>query len=196
MLDFLVQADTDLLIWIHQHLHNDVLDAMIPLFRNKWFWIPVYVFLVAFMLINYRSRGWIWVLIMLFGIGVADTTSSKLIKRSVDRLRPCHVERVEAQLNMLVPCGGKYSFTSSHAANHFTMAILIFLTLGRRFRKVRWPVIAWAALVGFAQVYVGVHYPLDIVGGALLGLLIGGVLAWYFNSQWGFDEGTTPRESG
>ena len=185
MLDFLIDIDTDLLFWIHHHLHTDWLNQWVPALRDKWLWIPVYVFLLVFMLINFKARGWIWILIMLFAVGLADTLSSKVVKRSVQRLRPCHVEHVEAQIETLVPCGGKYAFTSSHAANHFAIAFFIIFSLGKVIRVVRWPAFLWASAICFAQVYVGVHYPLDILGGALLGLMIGGGLAWYFNQRWG-----------
>ena len=187
MLDFLVQLDIALLEWIHAHLHADWSNAVVPWLRNKYTWIPLYIFIIAFMLINYRSRGWIWVLLVLFCVGLGDTASSKLMKKNVKRLRPCHTEQVKDNIDLLVPCGGLYSFTSSHATNHFAIAFFIFFTLGRVHRKIKWPILIWAALVSFAQIYVGVHYPLDILGGTILGFAIGGLVAWYFNKKWGFD---------
>jgi membrane-associated phospholipid phosphatase len=185
MLDILVQTDTDLLVWIHQQVHSMWLDSFVPLLREKWLWLPLYMFLLGFMLFNYGTRGLIWAIVFVFSVGIADNVSSKLIKNSVERLRPCHNEDVAPMLDMKIPCGGKYSFTSSHAANHFTIAFFIFFTIGRTMRFVRWPFILWAAAVGFAQVYVGVHYPLDIVGGTIVGFLIGGLGAMFFNKRWG-----------
>ena len=180
MLSTLLALDADLLIWIHTHLHNAFLDWLIPLLRSKWTWLPLYVFLAAFVLINYGKRGGLWILFFVFAIIVSDTISTRLIKDQVERLRPCHTQGVVEHLHMLVSCGGQYGFCSSHAANHFTMAAFIVFTLGRSFRKIRWPLWIWAALIAFAQVYVGVHYPLDVVVGAGLGLLIGWVIAWYY----------------
>jgi len=190
MLDHIIQWDIATLEWIHSHLHNDFLNRVMPLFRNKLFWIPLYIFLVAFTLMNFRSRGWVWILLFIFTVGVCDQVSSKGIKYSLKRLRPCHTEIVQDNIDLLIPCGGLYSFTSSHATNHFGMAVFIILTLGRVFRRIRWPFFLWACLVSFAQVYVGVHYPLDIICGGILGSIIGGLVAWYFNARWGF----SPRE--
>ena len=192
MLDYLIQLDVQLLEWVHAHMHSSWSDAIVPYLRNRFVWIPLYVFIIAFMLFNFRTKGAIWVLALLFVVGLVDQTSSKFIKYSVKRLRPCHTEQVQENLDMLVPCGGLYSFTSSHAANHFGMSFFIFFTLGRVFKKIKWPVLIWAALVSFAQVYVGVHYPLDILGGALVGFVIGGTLAWYFNLRWALEKQALP----
>jgi len=194
MLDYLIQLDTQLLEWVHAHLHSSWSDAIVPYLRNKYVWIPVYVFILGFMLFNFRTKGVIWVLGLLFVVGLVDTTSSKFIKHSVKRLRPCHTEQVQEHLDLLVPCGGLYSFTSSHAANHFGMSFFIFFTLGRVIKRIKWPVLIWAALVSFAQVYVGVHYPLDILGGSIVGFVIGGALAWYFNLRWAFDKEPKPGQ--
>ncbi|MDX1407761.1 MAG: phosphatase PAP2 family protein [Saprospiraceae bacterium] len=187
MLEALLDIDTDLLIWVHNHLHADWLNAWVPLLREKWLWVPVYIFLILFMILNFQRSGVVWVLLLLFAVGLADTTSSKVIKRSVKRVRPCHVEQVESRIETLVPCGGKYAFTSSHAANHFAVACFLIFTLGKRIRRIRWPALVWAASICFAQVYVGVHYPLDVVFGALLGTLIARGVAWYFNRKWSLD---------
>lgn len=188
MLEYLAQTDTDLLVWIHREVHSAWLDGFVPLLRDKWFWIPLYIFMLGFMLFNFGRRGAIWGLLLVFSVGVADNVSSKVIKRSVERLRPCHNEDVAPLLDMKIRCGGLYSFTSSHAANHSTVAFFIFFTMAGALRKVRWPFMIWALLVGFAQVYVGVHYPLDIVGGFVVGFLIGGAVAAFFNKWWHLTE--------
>ena len=179
MIGALTNLDTSVLWWIHAH-HNSALDWLMPVVRDKWTWLPAYLFLLAFMLMNFGRRGAVWVLFFIFSIVVSDLASSRLIKYHVKRLRPCHTEHVAERLDMLVSCGGKYSFTSSHACNHFAMAAFIFFTLGVLFRRIRWPVMGWAALIAFAQVYVGVHYPLDVIAGGLLGTMIGGLIAWYY----------------
>jgi len=86
----------------------------------------------------------------------------------------------------MVHCGSGYSFTSSHATNHFALAVFIFLTLGKLGWYFRWPFILWATIIAYSQVYVGVHFPLDIISGAILGTLIGFILAILFNRYVGF----------
>ena len=80
---------------------------------------------------------------------------------------------LKKEVNLLVPCGGGYSFTSSHATNHFAIATFLILTLGLIFKWIKLPLLFWAASIAFGQVYVGVHYPLDIFFGAILGMSVG-----------------------
>ncbi|HLF64526.1 MAG TPA: phosphatase PAP2 family protein [Saprospiraceae bacterium] len=191
MLETIQSIDTRLLIWIHEYLRSDVLDWLMPLVRSKWTWAPLYVFLLAFMLFNFGKRGGLWALFFIFAIALSDSVSSKVIKYQVKRIRPCHTELTATHLHMLVPCGGQYGFTSSHASNHFAMATFLFFTLGRMMRRIRWPVIIWAVCIAFAQVYVGVHYPLDVIGGGVLGAIIGAGIAWYYNlrmKRWNIAE--------
>ncbi|GJM34616.1 MAG: hypothetical protein DHS20C18_36170 [Saprospiraceae bacterium] len=115
-------------------------------------------------------------------IAVADGASSQLIKKNVKRLRPCRTEALA--VNLLVPCGGGYSFTSSHATNHFAIALLLIMVFGKRFRQIKWPLLLWAASIAYGQVYVGVHYPIDVIAGGLLGSLIGvGVAYLYYTAE-------------
>lgn len=185
MLEHLLAMDTQLLLWIHKYLHNQFLDPIMVLLRNKWTWLPLYVFLLSFMLFNFGKRGGLWILFFIFAIALSDTLSTKVIKYQVQRLRPCHTELVQSHLKMLVPCGGQFGFVSSHASNHFAMAMFLFFTLGRFIRKIRWPLVIWAGLIAFAQVYVGVHYPFDVIAGGLLGCVIGWGIAWYYNHRLG-----------
>lgn len=193
MLQSLLSLDTDLLLLIHKYLHNEFFDWLMPVLRAKWTWLPLYVFLLAFMLMNFGRRGGLWVLFFIFTLALSDTVSSKAIKYEVKRPRPCQLEMVATQLHVLVPCGGGYSFTSSHASNHFAMATFLFFTLGRMIRRIRWPAMIWAASIAFAQVYVGVHYPVDVLAGGVLGALIGWGIAWYYNKRlhhWSILEGS------
>ncbi len=98
----------------------------------------------------------------------------------MQRPRPCQNEALKEEVRLLVPCGSGYSFTSNHATNHFALAVFFAGTLGVFFKRWRWLLFLWAALVAYAQVYVGVHYPLDVAAGALLGMTIGSlvVLIW------------------
>ena len=153
--------------WSHPSL-----DVFFLAMRNKTFWIPLYLFLLVFFALNFGKKGWIIILGLAFTIGLADSVSARLIKRTVKRARPCQELAASGNVRTLIKCRG-YSFTSNHAANHMAIAVFLFMILGRRFRKLRFPLIFWALLIGYAQIYVGVHYPTDILGGWLLGYVIG-----------------------
>ncbi|MCA0238242.1 MAG: phosphatase PAP2 family protein [Bacteroidetes bacterium] len=167
----LLSADAALFHFINSTLGNPVFDVLLPLFRERLLWAPLYVFLAAFFVLNYGKKGWMVVLIACLAVGLADFTSSTLIKKNVRRIRPCNDEIVQVQER--VHCGGGYSFPSSHAANHFAAAVMIgglLAPVRRWIRPVAW---MWAAIIAFSQVYVGVHYPIDVTCGAILGILIG-----------------------
>ena len=101
-------------------------------------------------------------------------TGTYVFKHGFERLRPCNDPEFTDHVRLVIKhCGGGYSFLSNHAANHFGMAVFFFITLRHVFRKWAWLVFVWAGLIAFAQVYVGVHYPLDVLCGALLGMVFG-----------------------
>ncbi len=173
MTDLILQFDQWLFHLINGQLHNSLFDAIMPYWRSKYVWMPLYIFLFSFLLINWQKRGIIIIVFGLLTVGIADLTSSKLVKPVVERLRPCNEPALEFEVRELVRCGGGYSFTSSHATNHFALASFFVLVFGRRFRRINWLLWGWAASIAYGQVYVGVHYPLDVFAGALLGTFIG-----------------------
>ncbi len=173
----LLQFDEQLFHIINNDWHNAFLDAIMPAWREKKTWIPLYVMIAAFAIIKFKIKGLYFLIAVALTVGIADNVSSQLIKKNVKRIRPCNDATLQEEVRLLVPCGSGYSFTSSHATNHFAVATFISMTLGQFYRKIRFPFFLWAATIAFGQVYVGVHYPLDIVCGALLGSLIAFILA-------------------
>lgn len=172
-----IAADQFLFELINGQAHNAVLDWLMPIWREKSTWIPLYIALAAFVGYKYRLQGLYLILALALAVGLADTVSSKIIKPSVHRLRPCNDPALKDEVQLLVHCGSGYSFTSSHASNHFAVAAFLSLTLGLHYRRIRWPLYLWAASIALGQVYVGVHFPLDIFIGAILGLIIGNIVA-------------------
>ncbi len=170
-MDVILHLDESLFYVINSTGQNAFFDWLMPLWRDKINWIPLYIILAGIILYQLKIKGLYLLLVLGITIGISDTASSKLIKKTVKRERPCRNTNLPAVRN-LVHCGGGYSFTSSHATNHFAVAaFLIFLT-GGIFGKWRYWLWIWAALVAYAQVYVGVHYPLDVICGGILGVLI------------------------
>lgn len=165
-------------IWQHPFL-----DAVLPYMRNQWFWAPLYLFLLAFMPKNFGKKGWLWCLGFIITFAIADFVSASLVKPYFERLRPCNDPKIMDVVHLLVNCGSGKSFPSTHATNHFALAVFSAMTLYKRYRIV-WPLaIAWAVVVSYSQIYVGVHFPLDVICGALLGSLAGFMTGKLF-SRW------------
>lgn len=169
----LLHFDEMLFHMVNAGCRNGFFDWLMPLLRDKYFWAPFYVFVASFLLINFRKKGLLLLLALVLTVGLSDSLNSQLLKKNVQRLRPCQVLEPSKDMHLLVPCGAGFSFPSTHAANHFAMAVFLSLAMGPVFRWAKFPLLAWAASVAFAQVYVGVHFPLDVVFGGLFGALIG-----------------------
>ena len=149
------------------------LDAVLVPWRERDNWLWLYAALALLVLWQYRLFGLYAVLAVGLTVGVADQLSSQVIKPAVERPRPCRTPGAATPGRTLVHCGGGYSFPSSHAANHFALAVVLLASVGRRWGGWRYLLLLWAALVAYAQVYVGVHFPVDVLVGALLGSGIG-----------------------
>jgi len=180
MIDQLVSLDQEVFLAINQGLSNVFFDWLMPVLRNPYSWAPLYLFIIIFCIRNYRNKGVIIVLFVLITFGLADAISSSVIKKSVKRIRPCNDIEFKEEVAVRVRCGSGYSFTSSHATNHFAISVVLIMIFFKRWRHILWLALLWAFIVSFAQIYVGVHYPLDILGGALLGAFIGYIIGLIF----------------
>lgn len=173
MLDQLIAFDKELFLAINQGLSNVFFDWLMPILRNPYTWAPLYLFIIIFSIVSYKWRGVILILAVIANFAVSDMVSSHLIKKNIQRIRPCNDVEFKEQVNLRVRCGSGYSFTSSHATNHFAMAVFLIIAFRKRWKHVLWVGLLWAASISFAQIYVGVHYPGDILAGAIIGTLIG-----------------------
>ncbi|MFK7807710.1 MAG: phosphatase PAP2 family protein [Saprospiraceae bacterium] len=183
-MDTILQWDQALFQAMNQELQNSFFDLLLPIWRNKYTWIPAYILLIWFLLKQLGRKGGFIILAAVLTIAIADTLSSKVLKKSIQRLRPCKTELIKAEVHLLVPCGSGYSFPSSHATNHFALAVFLISLLGTQFSKIKVPLLLWASLIAIAQVYVGVHFPFDVLVGALLGSLVGLATARIFKLLW------------
>ncbi|WP_116105659.1 phosphatase PAP2 family protein [Lewinella sp. IMCC34191] len=155
--------------FLNQDIANPIFDAVLPVYRDKLTWLPLYM-LVTYLLWNrYGYRKTLYLLLCIGAvIAVADQLAASVIKPWVGRIRPCATESLAGEVRVLVGCGGKLSFPSNHATNHFAVATLLMLTFVRKwYWRLAW--FAWALSISLAQVYVGKHFPGDILAGALLG---------------------------
>lgn len=171
-LDKLKVWDKDLFLKINGTWISAVGDFIFPILRFPKTWIPLYVGLFLFMVIKLKWKSWPWVLMALVCILISDQLSSQVLKGYFERLRPC--QDFPEMVRLLVGhCPGNASFPSSHAVNHFAIGIYFMLSLKAYFKKWSYLFVFWALSICYAQVYVGVHFPLDVLGGAVIGILIG-----------------------
>jgi undecaprenyl-diphosphatase len=173
MIDYLRTADQFLFRLINQQGHFNIADWMMPFFRNPYFWSPLYLFMLSYLFLNFPKQAWKLLAYVLFTFALTDLISTQIFKAFIFRPRPCWDFSALNQVRMLIPCSTGNGFVSSHAANHFGLSTFLFIALrdltGKRYRLL----FIWAALICYAQVYVGAHYPGDVLGGAALGILLG-----------------------
>ena len=180
MPDYLLQLDRHLFHFVNHDLGNAFFDVLMPVFRNRLVWIPLYVFIFVFCLWRYQKSGAVIILFLALTFGVADFGSATIIKSTYKRVRPCNDPAMAPTIISRVPCGTGYSFPSTHASDHFAIAVCLIMIFHRQYKWILPVGLLWAAVISFAQVYVGVHYPIDITCGAIYGTLTGLLLGWAF----------------
>ena len=172
-MESLLYYDQQIFFFINRQLSNPAFDFIMPYVRERDFWIPLYVLLVFYFVRLLKKWSWVALLTAAITVVITDQVSSSLLKPWIARLRPCNDPSLAEQVQLIVNCGSGFSFVSSHAANHFGIACFLIVMLQHRLKWILPVALFWAALVSFAQVYVGVHYPLDVICGGLLGVAIG-----------------------
>jgi undecaprenyl-diphosphatase len=157
-------------------LHTSFLDPLMWQISGRIIWIPLYALIIFFMMRQRKWNGWVTLLAIVLMIILSDQLSD-LVKDSVQRLRPTHNPMIENLVHVIKDPhghdyrGGSYGFVSSHACNSFAVAVFVSLFFRRRWVTIG--MFSWALLVCYSRIYLGVHYPLDILGGAVLGSAIG-----------------------
>jgi len=182
----LLNWDAQLFYNINTVWTNSFLDNNFPWWRDSTAWYPLYLFLFVFIVMNFGWRAWTWILFIIINVTITDQLSSSFIKYWIARPRPCQDPEMIGYVRMLLNhCSGGLSFPSSHATNHFGAAVFIYCTLKKYLGNWSYLFFFWAASVSYAQVYVGVHYPTDVLGGAIIGSIIGYIVAFIYNKKIG-----------
>lgn len=170
LLQLLNQWDTDLLLAINGW-HNGYWDTFMYAFSGKWVWVPMYAALLYVLARNLPWRTTLWCLVgVALCITFADQVGASLIRPWAERLRPANPENPVSDLVHIVNGyrGGRYGFPSCHAANTFGLAFYLMLVVRRK--ALTGLLVAWALVTCYSRAYLGVHYPGDLLAGALLGL--------------------------
>lgn len=180
--------DKWLFIKINSAWANPFFDAILPYIQETVFWAPLYIFISAFIILNYGKKGWQWCIAFLCTVAITDMVSSELFKEAVERLRPCQDPAFFIHVRLLLKqCAptNSYSFTSSGAANSFGLATFVSITFYPTFKRWIYLSYIWPIFISYAHIYVGANYPLDVLGGAGLGVLAGLLTAWVLNKKAG-----------
>ena len=165
----ILELDTSLFLILNSY-HSNFWDTIMLMITRKEPWFPFYAVLVYFVIKNYLSKSWLIILFIGITILLSDQISV-LMKESIQRYRPVHNPEIEHLVHNVLRKGSLYGFLSSHAANVF--AVFVFTTRLFRNRGFWMLMLFWAVIVSYSRIYSGVHYPLDILFGGLLGWLIG-----------------------
>ncbi|MEQ8624011.1 MAG: phosphatase PAP2 family protein [Vicingaceae bacterium] len=173
MLELLEKWDRQIFLLINGW-HNELFDQIMWHISGKFEWIPLYLILLWLLIKNYGKSVWKILIGVIAVIVLTDQLSVHLFKNIFERYRPCHnLEISELVHSVNNKCGGRFGFVSSHAANTFGLATFIGLFLSNSNKNIAFVLLLlWASIVSYSRIYLGVHYPLDVLGGAILGMLI------------------------
>jgi len=170
ILDSIIKLDKELFLFLNG-INNSVFDFLMFHISEKITWVPLYIFVAVLIYRKFKLKNGLLILLM-FGllISLTDQTSVHLFKNTIQRFRPCFNNEILHQVHFIEIPGSKFGFVSSHAANAFGFAVLSLLVLKNKTYTIS--ILIWAIVVSYSRIYLGVHYPGDILGGAFLGTFL------------------------
>ncbi len=160
---------------INQRLTADWLDFLMVKASDKYVWIPLYCVVIWHLIAKFGRKTLLILLFVGISLVISDRFTSGVLKPGIGRVRPCHEAYLTPRILPDVTCSDTGGMASSHAANHFAIAIFMILLglYGKKAGMVFW--LSWASLICYSRVYCGVHYPTDVLVGGLIGVAAGGL---------------------
>lgn len=178
----ILELDRELFLKMNHSFRSPFMDQLMIFLSETYAWIPLHLLLLYLLIKTYRHQVWIWLVAIALTIVLADQMSSAVMKPFFERLRPSHEPSLAGQVHIVNGYrGGKFGFASSHAANTFAIAVLMWFTL-KAYRPVIGLLFLWSVLVSCTRIYLGVHYPGDILAGFAVGF-IAAVMAYLVCTQ-------------
>ena len=174
-MDEIIQNDKELFLVLN-NLGSQSFDQFWIMVSDKWIWIPLYIIFLYFLFKNYSVKVVIYILLFTaIGVTASDQLAS-LFKFGIARLRPCKDPSLMDSMR-IVKCGGRFGFYSAHASSTFFLATYLTVLLKRKVKWLPYFLFFWAAVVSYSRIYLGYHFPMDVVFGACMGFLLGGFFA-------------------
>jgi undecaprenyl-diphosphatase len=171
MIEFLDNIDRNLFLVLNG-LNSPFWDNVMWWISGRISWLPLYLLITAWLAYKFRWKAIIIIILAAIMITMSDQGSVHLLKEIVQRPRPCHDPEISQVVHLVKGhCGGQYGFVSSHAANTFAVAFFTLMLIRKWYYSVF--IILWASIVSYSRIYLGVHYPGDVLGGIALGALLG-----------------------
>jgi len=175
---FLESVDRNIFFLINE-LHSPIIDSLMLLISNKFIWIPLYFFLIYFMVKEKNKNVYLKVILCLITVILADFTTSSIMKPFFERLRPCHNNNINEMIHLVGTCKGLFGFASSHASTTFSLASIMSFFYPR-IKNIKL-LFLWSIVICYSRIYLGVHYPLDIIAGMIIGGLIAILIYKFYN---------------
>ncbi|MCF8298881.1 MAG: phosphatase PAP2 family protein [Saprospiraceae bacterium] len=173
MIQTIKQLDIDLFLFINGN-HNSFFDFVMFWLSDKLIWIPLYIFFLYLVIKHYKKQSITIILLIAILIALTDLISVHFFKNVFERLRPCHNPTISHLVHLVKDhCGGQFSFVSSHATNSFGIATFLAFLLKDKIKFIFLYLFVWAGLIAYSRIYLGVHFPLDVICGGILGFAIG-----------------------
>lgn len=177
MIEIIKQLDTDILLWLNGS-HTIFWDDVMWFATGKWTWLPFYLVLALLLIWKYKKNSILMILLVALLITISDQLASVIFKPLFERLRPSHNPDLVGKLHLVNDYrGGRFGFISSHAANVFSLAFYLTLVARDKLKWMPFVLIPWAIFVSVSRVYLGVHYPTDIIVPAILSVPIAFIVA-------------------
>ena len=170
MLEIIKNLDQELFLFLNG-IHNSTVDFVMYYITDTEFWFPFYLALLGFLIWKFEEDSIPMIIGVILAVGLNDLITSGIMKPYFERLRPCYEPGVVEFVHLIDDCGYPYGFASGHASNSFGIATFIWLIMKEHKIKMGWLFI-WAGIVAYSRVYVGVHYPADIIVGMAIGIVI------------------------
>lgn len=171
----IVLEDKKVFLYLN-NLGDTPFDQFWMMISATWIWVPLYIIFLYLLYKNYKLKSLVYILVFVaIGVTVSDQVAS-IFKYGIARLRPCHDPSLQ-NIMRVVKCGGQYGFYSAHASNTFFLATYLSILLKNNLKWFPYVIFVWAIVVSYSRIYLGVHFPIDILVGAFVGLLLGGLFA-------------------